>query len=191
VTTKLARRDLRLLHTLLWSSRDPEVPRLQETLRALIAERAGEREWETKVFEIRLPISAAGSAAGKKAGGYFAGVLAPTLNVYGSMKPWQRAKLYKDLDLRILAELARWPHCLLRGEKRKRAVRVTRASSSIPDEITVDIIGGKVVVDRMVLRDILAGDSGELLEREALWVQVPPKKGSLLVEVFELGLASQ
>lgn len=153
----------------------------------MVAERASEREWGAKVYELRIPLSIPRVLVkGKRAGKTVHDPLAPTLNVYGSMKVFHRAALYKALDLRILAELTKWPRALLRGEERARAVRVTRFSSAPTDESSVDVIGGKVPVDRLVQRGILAGDTGALLEREGQWQVAPPGEGSLLVEVFEL-----
>jgi hypothetical protein len=100
------------------------------------------------------------------------------------MKPFQRAALYKALDLRILAELHRWRAARPAGGP--RAVRVTRYSSVMPDEITVDVVGGKVIVDRLVQGGILIGDTHTDLEREAAWQAAPPKHGRLVVEVFAL-----
>ncbi len=185
--TELTRAELRTIYTLLNASRDRDVPALQEKIRIILAERAGVRELGAKVFELQLPLSVQHVLVrGKKAGKIVTRSLAPTLNVYGSMKVFARAELYKELDARILAELAKWPRARLRGAARPRAVRVTRRSSVMPDEITVDVIGGKVPVDRLVIAGVLVGDSAGLLLREAQWQQVPPKGGSLLVEVFEL-----
>ena len=188
--TNLTRDDLQLLYVLIEASRDREVPRLQDTLRRMIAERAGEQAWGVKVFEWRLPLSTSRTILkGKKAGKIVDDPLAPTLNVYASMPTWKRAKLYKALDMRILAQLAEWPRADLRGDVRRRAVRVTRHSSSMPDEITVDVIGGKVPIDRLVQRGILCGDTAKLLDREPQWVLAPPSKGYLLIEVYELRAA--
>lgn len=174
-----------MLYVYLDGRQDTEVEALREKLRLLIAERAGEREWGRKVYEITIPLKTERLVTtGKRSGHYVADQLAPTLNVYGSMKVWQRSALYKALDLRILAELARWPRC--RPAADKRAVRVTRHSSHAPDEITVDVIGGKVPIDRLVRAQILTGDRAEDLEREAQWVPAPPNRGRLVVEVYEL-----
>lgn len=186
--THLTRQELRQLYVRLDARRDAESLALREKLRALIAERADERVWGAKVFAITLPLSTPRLIVkGKHAGEYAKDSLAPTLNVYGSMKVWQRAALYKALDLRILAELHRWP--LARPAPDPRAVRVTRRSSAKVDELSVDALGGKVPVDRLVRAGILRGDRIADLEREAVWQAAPPGKGSLLVEVFAIGLA--
>jgi len=185
--TQLPRRDLRLIYTLLNGSRDPEVPRLQDELRRMIAERAGEQERGAKVFEIRLPLYIPRTLVkGKRAGKVVKDSLAPTMNVYSEMEPWAKEALREALDFRILAETPKWPKASLQGSERKRAVRVTRYSSAMPDEITVDVLGGKAIIDRLVQAEILAGDHASKLAREARWESAPPLHGSLLVEVFEL-----
>lgn len=165
----------------------------------LVASASAVRALGIKVFELRLPLNVkrelpatpARPAKGKRPAQparparTVTRPIAPRLNEYGSMPTWQRAALYKDLDLRIMAELARWPASLLRGNLRPRAVVVTRYSSVQPDEITVDVIGGKVPIDRMVHAGILRGDNVADLQREARWKQSPPGEGALVIEVFD------
>lgn len=172
-----------------------------EKLALMVAQRAGVRALGDKVYELRLPLSErrmvparpATPARGKqparpaRPAREVTHAISPTLNVYGSMQTWQRAALYKVIDVRIMAELAKWPRCQLRGDRRPRCVRVTRYSSSQPDEITIDVIGGKVPIDRMVHAGILRGDTAADLQREAMWRQVAPGKGALVIEVFEVG----
>jgi hypothetical protein len=185
--TALTRQELRLMYVHLDGRPGADVEALREKLRRMIAERAGERAWGPKVFAIAMPLHTPRLLTkGKRAGTYVDDPLAPTLNVYGSMKIWQRAALYKAIDLRILAEIARWPRARVGVEAGRRAVRVVRYSSAQPDEITVDVLGGKIAVDRLVQAGILAGDAAKDLEREAAWIQAPPGHGRLTVEVFEL-----
>jgi hypothetical protein len=171
-------------HALLLGARDK--------LARMIAERAGVRGWGDLVFRLVLPFYKIGAPYVAKKGKHKGEVveprmvLAPRLNEYGSLAPWQRVQLYKELDVRIMAEMGKWPRCRLMGERRPRAVRVTRYSSAMLDECTVDVIGGKVPVDRMVHAGILAGDTPALLVREARWQMAPPGKGQLLVEVHDL-----
>jgi hypothetical protein len=130
--------------------------------------------------------------------------LTPTLNTYASMKGWARAKARTEVDRRIVAARGSWPraHCgiqkrakLVGGEPvivpvpgtgKRRLVRVVRRSSRRVDEITADVAGGKVVLDRLVQAEILAGDSGKWLEREAAWEPCDPGDGRVIVEVFDL-----
>lgn len=161
------------------------VTALRDKLVRAIAEDAGRRSWGALVFDWQLPLKTQvplrrGQAATTTTD------LAPTLNVYGSMETWRRARLYKLLDARILCEMAKWPACRLGASLRARAVRVTRYSSHRPDELGVDVLGGKVPVDRLVLAGILRGDGPKDLEREARWEPAPPGHGSLRVQVHEL-----
>jgi hypothetical protein len=183
--TRLTRHELRLIYVYLDGRRGAEVDAVREKLRRMIAERAGELTWGRKVYEIMLPLSTPRLVTkGKHAGEYVRDPMCPTLNVYGSMEVWKRSALYKAIDIRILAELHKWPRA--RQVTGKRGVRVTRHSSVTVDEITVDVIGGKVPIDRLVKAGILAGDSAAEIEREAVWVQASPKHGFLTAEVFEL-----
>jgi hypothetical protein len=177
--------DLKRIHALLQSQiADPADVDLRDRIARMVAERAGRPAWGPMVFMWRLPLSVKGTPKPGKPPPTMH--LAPTLNVYGSMEAWQRARLYKALDTRIMAEMGKWPAARLMGHPRPRAVRVTRCSSVRPDEIGVDVLGGKVPIDRLVQAGILMGDHGEALEREARWEVAAPGAGSLLVQVYEL-----
>lgn len=160
---ELTKAELRALYTIL-----PEGYALKDKLRTMLAERAGELEWGECVFRVTFSLEES-----------------PTLNRYGSMKPWMQAKLRKVVDLRLMAEFMAWPKCRL-AVPCKRGVAVTRHSSAAPDEIGIDVIGGKIAVDRLVQAGILGGDTAKHVERRAAWKPAPPGKGSLVVEVFEL-----
>lgn len=146
----------------------PTWAELRERLRTMIAERAGQPEWGRRVFVMEIPLE-----------------FAPTLNRYGSMAPWIRKKLYNALDIRIIAARPKWPGCILKAPRR-RGVIVTRHSSRRPDELGVDVIGGKVPIDRLVHAMVLAGDSDKHLLRDAVWTPAQPDEGKLVIEVFEL-----
>lgn len=107
--------------------------------------------------------------------------LSPTLNAYAGLKGWRRAKLRKAVDWRILA--------IQRGgiapDGARRRVVVTRHSSREPDELSCDVLGAKIALDRLVIAGILAGDSRKHLDREAHWVYAKPGAGELVVEVYE------
>ena len=130
--------------------------------------------------------------------------LTPSLNVYSGMKGWARAKARTEVDRRIVVTKATWPgwHCGIRkrakvvggepvivavpGTGRRRLVRLVRRSSRRVDEITVDVAGGKICVDRLTQAEILAGDSAKWLEREAAWEPCDPGDGRVIVEVYDL-----
>lgn len=128
--------------------------------------------------------------------------LAPTLNEYANKKGWAKTKLAQAIDWRIMDAMRSWPAwgCgVIRGPKtktgrpgkavggRKRIVHVTRHSSREPDELSADVIGGKIAIDRLVHANILRDDSREWCERKASWQKAAPKDGRLVVEVFETG----
>ena len=69
---------------------------------------------------------------------------------------------------------------------RRRRVVVTRHSSVAPDEITVDVAGGKLPLDRLVVAGVLRDDNRKWCEREARWEYAPPKQGRVVIEVFEM-----
>lgn len=153
-----------------------------------------------RVFAIELPIDDVVLRYSMKS--QVVGSICPTMNVYGSMPKWKRSLVYKALDERIGLHLRQggWPRGRGVGEVRakmvrgrvktevvtgeRRAVVVTRHSSRRVDEFSVDVIGGKVPVDRLVIAGILAGDSAKWLERVARWERAAPGEGKLAVEVF-------
>lgn len=122
------------------------------------------------VFEMEVPLT-----------------VAPSMNIYSNMETWQKDKLRKALDWHVAAAVSKWRGCILpKGSKRRRMVIVTRRSSARIDENSVDVMGGKVPIDRMVLANVLAGDDAKLLLRRSGWEKAPPGKGSVLVRVYEI-----
>lgn len=141
--------------------------------------------------------------------------LAPTLNRYASIKRirgkggyrFVMHKLNDDVDSAIAAAKGDWPawgmddlvvtqqHRIVRGKLRakemrtggrRRRVVVTRYSSVEPDEVSCDVVGGKVPLDRLVQAYVLVDDNRKWCEREAHWRPAPPKQGRVIVEVYEL-----
>ncbi|NBC17182.1 MAG: hypothetical protein GVY18_07685 [Bacteroidetes bacterium] len=140
---------------------------------------------------------------------------APTMNEYAAKKQrkWALKKLNKEVDELIEAVKPAWPLWDMGVERRtepkmvdgrlsltkrgkvrvrtiveggwRRHVVVTRYSSRQPDELSVDVVGGKLVVDRLVLAGVLRDDSPRWCVREARWEQAPPGRGSLRVDVYE------
>ena len=153
------------------------------------------------VFRLELPIEPVDLG---KAGKPLLIPLTPSLNVYAGMKGWARAKARTEVDRRIVVAQAAWPrwHCGIRkrakvvggepvivavpGTGRRRLVRLVRRSSRRVDEITVDVAGGKICVDRLVQAEVLVGDSAKWLEREAAWEPCDPGDGRVIVEVYDL-----
>lgn len=130
-------------------------------------------------------------------------VWAPTLNEYNGLDSRQKEQLRKAIDARIVETREGWPDwhagfregaSVARGKVRvareggrRRAVVVTRYSSRRVDEVSVDVCGGKMPIDRLVLAGVLRGDTDEWLVREAAWVPVAPGHGKVVVDVYEIG----
>jgi hypothetical protein len=76
---------------------------------------------------------------------------------------------------------------VIRDGGRQRIVVVTRESSTRPDELALDSIGGKIPIDRLVQAGVLRGDSLRWLIRYGTWKESPPGEGRVVVDVYELG----
>lgn len=127
-------------------------------------------------------------------------ILCPTMNTHKGMRTFARQVARKELDQRIAAERLRWPRSPWGGVRvgqtkkkrgtpvggRRRFVRVTRFSSRRPDELAVDVLGGKLPVDRLVEAGVLGDDNDAWCAREGRWEQAKTGEGFLRVEVFEL-----
>ncbi len=150
-----------------------EIGRLQEVVATAIRTAAAVLERGVKVFEWRIPNE-----------------LAPTMERYAFLRKWAKGHLGKKLDDRVqrILEQAVWPAALLNGAQRKRWARVTRFSTQRMDDVSVDVIGGKMPIDTLVRAGILADDSGELLHRDPLWRKTAKGNTHVLIEVYELAL---
>ena len=128
---------------------------------------------------------------------------APTMNELNGLVGWQKAQLREAIDWKITEARHRYPSAdmgikrlagkkgrigrlIERGNARPRIVHVKRESSRKPDEVSADVIGGKVPIDRLRHAGILFDDSEKWCIREAHWQQVPPDRGRVIIEVFEL-----
>jgi hypothetical protein len=128
---------------------------------------------------------------------------APTLNEYNGLEPWAKQQLRGAIDALILSRKAAYnawpmgivrkagivrgkPHVAVQGGRR-RIVLVTRESSRRPDESSVDVLGGKMPIDRLVLADVLRGDSCEWVVRVGRWVPAQLGEGRVVVDVYEVG----
>lgn len=144
---------------------------------------ASAADFGAHVFRVELPLQ-----------------LAPTMNVYAQLQGWRKAKMATQIDWYIVAAklvCKTWAMGVVREPKgktgrpgsatggRRRAIIVTRYSSVRPDELAVDSIGGKLVVDRLVHANVLRNDDPDWCERRAAWEKAPPGKGSLVVNVYE------
>jgi hypothetical protein len=142
--------------------------------------------------------------------------LAPSMNVYAGLDPWVLEKARVEIDRRIeLAKscFPRWS-CGALVERpmvpqkrrataireartvvveklvvtggRRRIVEFTRHSTQDVDEPAIDILGGKLLIDRLVWAGIIRGDSGEDIVRRGRWVKAPPKQGFVKLVVYEM-----
>lgn len=134
-------------------------------------------------------------------------LMAATLNEYNALEPWRKEALRKAYDAEIERLKKHWPTwscgCVDRvnpaertrsGEPkvsresgRRRVVVVMRYSSIRPDETTVDVLGGKIAVDRLVQAGVLRGDTLGWLARYGGWVRAAPGEGRVEVDVYEVG----
>lgn len=148
----------------------PEISALILKTMQISASIRSEYERGEKVFEWRIPREQA-----------------PTLNIFAAMKGWQKKRLWKELDRQVSEMLSgnNWPNANLFGARTKRWVRVTRFSIKQVDEVSVDILGGKMPIDCLVRAGILTDDNQEFLHREARWEKTKVGNSHLLVEVFE------
>ncbi len=110
---------------------------------------------------------------------------APTLNVFAYMKGWQKKKRCRALDEALRAILPSFPKALLHGSEARRWVRVTRFSTQRVDDLSIDVLGGKLPVDSLVRCGVLHDDDDAHMIREALWLKCKRGETSVLVEVFE------
>lgn len=109
-----------------------------------------------------------------------------TLNQYAQAKGWQKKKLAAAMDDAIQKLLPLYPKALLHGAKTKRWLRATRFSTKVTDEVTVDVLGGKMPCDRIVRAGILADDDAAHVIREARSEKTKPGNTHLLVQVFTI-----
>ena len=130
-------------------------------------------------------------------------VFAPSLNEWNSLNPWQKTALRDATDKAIADAKDGWPHwpCgsvfrtvmekkearVVQEGGRKRAVVITRESSVRPDELSVDVLGGKCPVDRLVHAGVLRGDTARWLVRYCNWRPAARGDGRVIVDVYEVG----
>lgn len=112
--------------------------------------------------------------------------LAPTMNELGHMKFWRKKKLKLELDDALRTLLPAFPAAPMNGSELRRWLRVTRFSTQRLDELSIDILGGKLPVDSLVRCGVLANDDEAHVRREPRWEKTPRGNTHVLVEVFEI-----
>jgi hypothetical protein len=164
------------------------------------------------VFELSIPIRTEVTPIGKKGRPRKTVeiVLAPSLNEYAGVAPWMLKLARAELDKRIRERCGHHPACdcgsvrkvelkIVKHRKRtskveklevfggrRRIIEVVRHSSREVDELAVDILGGKLVVDRLIWAGVIAGDQRKHIVRVPRWVQCKPGDGKLDVRVYEM-----
>lgn len=169
------------------------------------------------VFELSFPIRTEVTPPSKRPGKVrktITVVLAPSLNEYSGMAPWMLKAARAELDRRIRERCGYHPACdcgsvrnvvmkqVKHNERvsdveklevsggRKRIIEVVRYSSQEVDELAVDILGGKLVVDRLIWAGVIAGDDRTKLVRVPRWVRCSPGDARLEVRVYETNRAT-
>ncbi len=177
---KLTKADLRTIFTSLGRLLPPgslptdpeEVVRIadtQEAVAAAIRDYAPVLERGELVFSWRVPREQA-----------------LTLNAYAHKKGWAKKKMRQALDDKIREMLPSFPKAELHGGMRRRWVRVTRFSTQRVDDLSIDVLGGKMPVDALVRLQILVDDNDKWTFREPRWEKTERGNTHVLVEVFEM-----
>jgi hypothetical protein len=109
-----------------------------------------------------------------------------TLNEYAYKKGWAKKKIRAELDAALLALLPAFPKAELHLAQRQRWVRVTRFSTKLVDDVSIDVLGGKMPVDSLVRLGVLADDNAAGVIREPRVERCKPGETHVLVEVFEV-----
>lgn len=72
----------------------------------------------------------------------------------------------------------------MHGSQQRRWLRATRFSTKVVDDVSVDVVGGKMATDALVRAGVLADDDAKHLIREARMEKTKPGNTHLLLEVF-------
>lgn len=197
------------LHSLVWEKdRAP-----WETLLGKLKHLIGFVSAEKLVFRIELPLVRLIPRKRNPSKPPWKICLCPTLNEYDRMQPWQQKKARAIVDALIEETKATFPSWMWGGREEittarvptkdpdqpfrdvmrrkrhggvRRGVYVVRHSSRRIDELSVDVAGGKIPIDRLVNAKVLGGDSAVWLARKAAWTYAPPGAAKLVVEVYDL-----
>lgn len=178
--TALSKPDLRIIYNALGRAlplgapaKDPQeivdISRVRALVEKMFDEVRSATERGVKVLEWRLPRARA-----------------PRLNEYAYLKVWMKDRLRKELDDEARELMKRWPAADLYGAQKTRWVRVTRFSRNKIDELSVDVVGGKMPIDSLVRVGILHDDNQRFLIREARQLTTSHGNTHVLIEVFEV-----
>lgn len=144
-----------------------EVGGLQEKLARIVAELRPAEEKGELVLTWRVPRE-----------------LALTLNEYAYTKKWVKKKIVAKLDEQLRTLMLTHPKAAMHGSQLRRWVRVTRFSMKQIDELSVDVLGGKMPIDALVRCGVVADDDAKHMIREARWEKTQRGNTHVLVEVW-------
>ncbi len=178
--TSLLKKDLRVIYTSLTRLLPPQqlptepmeivaIADVRELVACLIREYSPMMERGDLVFSWRVPREQA-----------------LTMNAYAHKKGWMKKKMRAALDEAVIALLPNYPKALINGAKIRRWLRVTRFSTQRVDDLSIDILGGKMPVDALVRCGVLADDNDAMAFREPRWEKTQRGNTHVLVEVFEM-----
>lgn len=109
-----------------------------------------------------------------------------TMNAYSYKRGWVKKRMRTELDAWLRELIAEIPGVIPLGDHTRRWVRVTRFSPQRVDELSVDVLGGKMAIDALVRVGVLVDDDDRHLIREPLWMKTKKGNTHVLVEVFEV-----
>ncbi len=180
MAARLSKADLRTLHTSLTRLLPPQqlptepaeivaISDVRDVVDQMIREYAPIMERGELVFSWRVPREQA-----------------LTMNAYAHKKGWMKKKMRAALDAAIVELLPQFPKAEVHGAKLRRWVRVTRFSPQRVDDLSIDVLGGKMPVDALVRCGILADDNDAMAFREPRWEKTARGNTHVLVEVFTM-----
>ncbi len=178
--TRLLKKDLRVIYTSLTRLLPPQqlptdpaeivaISDARDLVSVLIREYSPMMERGDLVFSWRVPREQA-----------------LTMNAYAHKKGWMKKRMRAELDKAVVALLPNYPKALINGAKIRRWLRVTRFSTQRVDDLSIDVLGGKMPVDALVRCGVLADDNDAMAFREPLWEKTARGNTHVLVEVFEM-----
>lgn len=146
-----------------------EIERVRSVVAELIKEEQDRPERGARILVWRIPASHA-----------------LTMNAYSYKRGWVKKKLREDLDRWLTELIKETAGAIVFGDHTKRWVRVTRFSTQRVDELSVDVLGGKMAIDALVRVGVLVDDNDAHCVREPMWMKTFRGNTHLLVEVFEV-----
>lgn len=177
---KLTKNDLRTIYAHLTSLRPPGP-------RPLNAEQLVELDKVTGKIQYLIEISRAAPERGELLFSWrVPRDWALTMNEYAYTKGWRKKKIRDAMDVAVRALLPQFPKALTHGSHLRRWLRLTRFSTKRVDDLSIDVLGGKMCVDALVRCGVLEDDDHAHVIREPRWEKTKPGNTHVLVEVFSV-----